>query len=177
MGKKIWIRISQIQDGRGVTILRKFFSKFQKILNDGFPKWPSYTDCGGQPFVWEEKTPHVLARAFGAPLGGYWSSGSDQFWRKKLLTFLFAPSLQHSVGLSLFYPIYYTPNSLFRWIFYSHMSGQDRSDHLPQSQFHSLGNVIDGLLCLCGVLDFGSGPSSLVLGPLFGIWSLSSLLM
>ena len=42
------------------------------------------------------------------------------------------------------------------------MSGQDRSDHLPQSQFHSLGNVIDGLLCLCGVLGFGSGPSSFV---------------
>ena len=38
MGEKIWIRISQIQDGGGVTILRKFFSKFHIFLNDGFPK-------------------------------------------------------------------------------------------------------------------------------------------
>ena len=37
MGEKIWIRISQIQDGGGVTILRKFFSKFYIFLNDGFP--------------------------------------------------------------------------------------------------------------------------------------------
>ena len=36
MGEKIWIRISQIQDG-GVTILRKFFSKSYIFLNDGFP--------------------------------------------------------------------------------------------------------------------------------------------
>ena len=52
------------------------------------------------------------------------------------------------------------------------MSGQDRSDHLPQSQFHSLGNVIDGLLCLCGVLGFGSGPSSFFLGPWSFVWDL-----
>ena len=38
MGEKIWIRISQIQDGGGVTILRKFFSKFLFFLNDGFPE-------------------------------------------------------------------------------------------------------------------------------------------
>ena len=37
MGEKISIRIFQIQDGGGVTILRKFFSKFYIFLNDGFP--------------------------------------------------------------------------------------------------------------------------------------------
>ena len=37
MGEKISIRISQIQDG-GVTILRKFFSKFYIFLNDSFPQ-------------------------------------------------------------------------------------------------------------------------------------------
>ena len=37
-GKKIWIRISQIQYGGGVTILWKFFIKFRYFLNDGFPK-------------------------------------------------------------------------------------------------------------------------------------------
>ena len=39
MDEKIWIRISQIQDG-GVTILRKFFSKSYIFLNDGFPNMP-----------------------------------------------------------------------------------------------------------------------------------------
>ena len=38
MCEKIWIRISQIQDEGGVTILRKFFSKFLFFLNDGFPE-------------------------------------------------------------------------------------------------------------------------------------------
>ena len=33
-------------------------------------QWPSWI-VERWP-VWEEKTPHVLARAFGAPLGGYW---------------------------------------------------------------------------------------------------------
>ena len=40
-------------------------------------QWPSWI-VGRWP-VREEKTTHVLARAFGAPLGGYWSSGGDFF--------------------------------------------------------------------------------------------------
>ena len=40
-------------------------------------QWPSWI-VGRWP-VREEKTTHVLARAFGAPLGGYWSSGGEFF--------------------------------------------------------------------------------------------------